>query len=153
MTAHEGEQGDDDKGDEARDEAGQRQEDSDRPKPSEEGKAEGSEEGSEERKAEGSEEGNEDSDRPKPSEEGMEEVKRMASAYEDRPTAVMPGTDKTITGTAVHEWLDDEGNPKFGDPDEHPFADDSSQEGDQKETAESADDSKDRPDEEREPAD
>jgi hypothetical protein len=141
MSAHEGEQGDGDKGDEARDDAGQRQEDSDRPKPSEEGSDEGSQEGKE------------DSDRPKPSEEGMEEVKRMASAYEDRPTAVMPGTDKTITGTAVHEWLDDEGNPKFGDPDEHPFADDSSQEGDQKETAESADDSKDRPDEEREPAD
>ncbi|MBO0864439.1 MAG: hypothetical protein J2P16_05130, partial [Mycobacterium sp.] len=35
-------------------------------------------------------------------------------AYQDKPTAVLPGTDRTITGTAVNEWLDDEGNPKFG---------------------------------------
>jgi hypothetical protein len=98
----------------------------------------------------------EDSDRPELSEEGEEEVKRMASAYEDRPTAVMPGTDKTITGTAVHEWLDDEGNPKFGDPDEHPFAEDSGQEGEQqdadqkdgdRDAAEAAGSSKDRADE------
>jgi hypothetical protein len=93
----------------------------------------------------------EDSERPELSEEGEEEVKRMASAYEDRPTAVMPGTDKTITGTAVHEWLDDEGNPKFGDPDEHPFAEDSGQEGEQQDadqnTAEAAGSSKDRADE------
>jgi hypothetical protein len=27
---------------------------------------------------------------------------------------VLPGTDNTITGVAVNEWLDDEGNPKFG---------------------------------------
>jgi hypothetical protein len=104
----------------------------------------------------------EDSDRPELSEEGKEEVKRMASAYEDRSTAVMPGTDKTITGTAVHEWLDDEGNPKFGDPDEHPFAEYSAEEGDQKdgdqqqgeqkETAKAADHAKARPDQQREPS-
>jgi hypothetical protein len=52
---------------------------------------------------------------PELSEEGKEEVRRMREAYDDdRPTAVMPGTDKTITGVAVNEWLDDEGNPKFG---------------------------------------
>lgn len=54
------------------------------------------------------------SDTPELSEEGKEKVHRMAAAYEDRETAVLPGTDKTITGTAVNEWLDDEGNPKFG---------------------------------------
>ncbi|EUA65617.1 hypothetical protein I553_8015 [Mycobacterium xenopi 4042] len=58
------------------------------------------------------------------SEEGKEEVHRMASAYRDKPTTVMPGTDRTITGTAINEWLDDDGNPKFGDPQEHPFAED-----------------------------
>ncbi len=51
---------------------------------------------------------------PELSEEGKEEVKRMRAAYDDRPTAVMPGTDGTITGTAINEWLDDDGNPKFG---------------------------------------
>jgi hypothetical protein len=54
------------------------------------------------------------SDVPELSEEGKEQVHRMAAAYEDRETAVLPGTDNTITGTAVNEWLDDEGNPKFG---------------------------------------
>jgi hypothetical protein len=50
------------------------------------------------------------------SEEGREEVHQMVEAYKDKPTAVMPGTHRTITGTAVNEWLDDEGNPKYGDP-------------------------------------
>jgi hypothetical protein len=54
------------------------------------------------------------SDTPELSEEGKENVRRMAAAYEDRETAILPGTNKTITGTAVNEWLDDEGNPKFG---------------------------------------
>ena len=42
-------------------------------------------------------------------------VEQMQQAYDDdRPTAVLPGTDNTITGVAVNEWLDDDGNPKFG---------------------------------------
>src|SRR5437868_3527551 len=49
------------------------------------------------------------------SDEGKEEVERMQDAYdEDRETAVLPGTDNTITGVAINEWLDDDGNPKFG---------------------------------------
>jgi hypothetical protein len=56
------------------------------------------------------------------SEQGREEVEKMAEAYRDKPTAVLPGPHGTITGTAVNDWLDDEGNPKFGDPDEHPYA-------------------------------
>jgi hypothetical protein len=60
-----------------------------------------------------------------PSEEGKKEVRRMAAAYEDRPTAVMPGTGGTVTGTAVNDWLDDEGNPKFGEVDDNPEAKDS----------------------------
>ncbi len=54
------------------------------------------------------------SEMPELSEEGKEKVRRMAEAYKERETAVLPGTDNTITGTAVNEWLDDEGNPKFG---------------------------------------
>ena len=34
---------------------------------------------------------------------------------EDRPTVTMPGSDGTVAGTAVNEWLDDDGNPKYGD--------------------------------------
>lgn len=52
---------------------------------------------------------------PELSEEGKEEVQRMRQAYDDeRPTAVLPGTDNTITGVAINEWLDEDGNPKFG---------------------------------------
>lgn len=38
----------------------------------------------------------------------------MARAYEDRPTAVLPGSDGTVTGTAVNDWLDDDGQPIYG---------------------------------------
>ncbi|MCT7658517.1 hypothetical protein N4S67_08795 [Mycobacterium sp. CPCC 205710] len=34
---------------------------------------------------------------------------------EDRETIVMPGTGGAVAGTAVGEWLDDDGNPKFSD--------------------------------------
>jgi hypothetical protein len=52
---------------------------------------------------------------PELSDEGKEQVEQMQAAYDDdRQTAVLPGTDGTITGVAVNEWLDDDGNPKFG---------------------------------------
>jgi hypothetical protein len=59
------------------------------------------------------------------SEEGRKEVHDMVEAYEDKPTIVLPGSHGTITGTAINEWVDEEGNPKFGDPNEHPFAEES----------------------------
>jgi hypothetical protein len=63
--------------------------------------------------AEPSEEGKEET--PELSEEGKEEVQRMQAAYDDeRETVALPGTDNTITGVAINEWLDDDGNPKFG---------------------------------------
>ena len=34
---------------------------------------------------------------------------------EDRPTIAMPGTDGAVSGTAVNDWVDDDGNPKFSD--------------------------------------
>jgi hypothetical protein len=55
------------------------------------------------------------SDAPELSDEGKEKVDQMQKAYDDdRQTAVLPGTDNTITGVAINEWLDDDGNPKFG---------------------------------------
>jgi hypothetical protein len=60
-----------------------------------------------------SEEGKEET--PELSEEGKQEVQRMRDTYDDdRPTVALPGTDNTITGVAINEWLDDDGNPKFG---------------------------------------
>ncbi|MCG5433246.1 hypothetical protein LV457_13255 [Mycobacterium sp. MYCO198283] len=44
-------------------------------------------------------------------EELKEEAKGTFDRYDNRDTAVMPGSDKTITGTAIHDMLDDDGNP------------------------------------------
>ncbi|RDH79157.1 hypothetical protein DVS77_06805 [Mycolicibacterium moriokaense] len=55
---------------------------------------------------------------PKPEIEDRhkEIAKEMMKEYdEDRPTVALPGSDNTVTGTAVNEWLDDDGNPKFSD--------------------------------------
>lgn len=54
-------------------------------------------------------------EKPVPDEEGVETANKMlAEAYrDDRPTAVLPGSGGTVTGTAVSDWLDDEGNSKF----------------------------------------
>jgi hypothetical protein len=52
---------------------------------------------------------------PELSDEGREKVRQMQRTYDDdRPTAVLPGTGNTITGVAINDWLDDDGNPKFG---------------------------------------
>jgi hypothetical protein len=57
---------------------------------------------------------------PELSDEGKEKVRKILETYDDdRPTAVLPGTDGTISGVAVNEWLDDDGNPKFGKDKQH----------------------------------
>jgi hypothetical protein len=62
------------------------------------------------------------------SEEGKEEVKRMRATYDDdRETVALPGTDNTITGVAINEWLDDDGNPKFGKDEQQEQEDDKQQ--------------------------
>ena len=48
---------------------------------------------------------------PKPeiTEEHKEKAKEMAKSYdEDRPTSTLPGSEGTVSGTAVTEWLDEE---------------------------------------------
>ncbi|WP_245233819.1 hypothetical protein [Mycobacterium sp. PS03-16] len=54
-------------------------------------------------------------EKPEVTDEHREIAKEMRKEYEeDRPTIVMPGTGGTVAGTAVNEWVDDDGNPKFG---------------------------------------
>lgn len=53
-------------------------------------------------------------EKPEPDDQARAKAKEMAKAYEERPTAVLPGSDHTVTGTAVNDWLDDEGNPIYG---------------------------------------
>lgn len=47
-------------------------------------------------------------------EKAKEAAAEMARAYEDRPTVVLPGSHGTVSGTAVNDWLDEDGNPKYG---------------------------------------
>ncbi|HEX2286712.1 MAG TPA: hypothetical protein VHI10_18130 [Mycobacterium sp.] len=55
-------------------------------------------------------------EKPEVTEEHKERAKEMKETYEDdRPTTTMPGTGGAVAGTAVNEWVDDEGNPKFAD--------------------------------------
>ena len=55
-------------------------------------------------------------EKPEVTEEHKKKAKEMRKEYdEDRPTVTMPGSDNTVAGTAVNDWLDDDGNPKYGD--------------------------------------
>ncbi|WP_326548188.1 hypothetical protein QGN32_08790 [Mycolicibacterium sp. ND9-15] len=56
----------------------------------------------------------EPTDKPEVTDEHREKAKEMHKAYEeDRPTTKMPGTGGAVAGTAVNDWLDDDGNPRF----------------------------------------
>ncbi|WP_445170895.1 hypothetical protein ACTXG7_15330 [Mycolicibacterium sp. Dal123E01] len=57
-------------------------------------------------------------ERPEPDENAKAKAKEMMKAYEERPTAVLPGSHNTVTGTAVNDWLDDEGRPIYGNENE-----------------------------------
>lgn len=53
-------------------------------------------------------------EKPEVTDEHREQAREMRKDYEeDRPTVKMPGTDGAVAGTAVNEWIDDDGNPKF----------------------------------------
>jgi hypothetical protein len=50
-------------------------------------------------------------EKPEVTEEHKEQAKEMRKAYEDdRPTVTLPGSDNTVSGTAIADWTDEEGN-------------------------------------------
>jgi hypothetical protein len=52
---------------------------------------------------------------PHVTEENRKEAERVMKSYDDtRPTVTLPGTGGTVSGTAVSDWVDDEGNPIYG---------------------------------------
>ena len=58
----------------------------------------------------------EPTEKPEVTDEHKEKAKEMAKGMDDdRPTISMPGTDGAVSGTAVNDWIDDDGNPKFSD--------------------------------------
>jgi hypothetical protein len=54
-------------------------------------------------------------EKPEPDEDDKHKAAEMMTAYEDRPTVVLPGSGGTISGTAVNNWLDEDGDPKNDD--------------------------------------
>ncbi len=57
-------------------------------------------------------------EKPEPDEEDKQKAAEMMTAYEDRPTLVLPGSGGMVSGTAVNDWLDEDGNPKYDVPDD-----------------------------------
>lgn len=57
-------------------------------------------------------------EKPEPDEDDKKAAAEMMEAYKDKATIVLPGSAGMVSGTAVNEWLDDEGNPEFEVPDD-----------------------------------
>lgn len=51
-------------------------------------------------------------EKPEPNDDHKKTAAKMMEAYEEKPTIVLPGTGGSVSGTAVNEWLDEDGNPK-----------------------------------------
>ena len=83
--------------------------------------------------------GQEATEKPEPDEEHKKKAADMMTAYEDRPTVVLPGSGGMITGTAVNEWLDEDGNPKFGEPESDDKAESTDKAGSEGKDADSRD--------------
>ena len=61
----------------------------------------------------------EPTEKPEITDEHRDKAKEMRKDYEEeRPTVTMPGTDGAVSGTAVNDWIDDDGNPEFSEQSE-----------------------------------
>jgi hypothetical protein len=64
-------------------------------------------------KAAGQDDDQQTTEKPEPDEDDKRKAAEMMTAYQDRPTLVLPGTGGMVSGTAVNDWLDEDGNPKY----------------------------------------
>lgn len=55
-------------------------------------------------------------EKPEPDDSDKEKAAEMMEAYKEKPTIVLPGTGGSVSGTAVNDWLDDDGNPRHEEP-------------------------------------
>ncbi|RAU97271.1 hypothetical protein DQP58_08480 [Mycobacterium colombiense] len=55
-------------------------------------------------------------EKPEPDDDDKKEAAKMMEAYKDKPTIVLPGTGGSVSGTAVNDWLDEDGNPRHEEP-------------------------------------
>ncbi|MCV7088995.1 hypothetical protein [Mycobacterium interjectum] len=89
----------------------------------------------------GQEEDRQVTEKPEPDEGHKEKAAEMMKAYQDLPTVVLPGSGGMVSGTAVNDWLDEDGNPQYQVPDdggseEQAKADESGDDKDRKEQIE-----------------
>lgn len=62
---------------------------------------------------------NQATEKPEVTDDHRAAAKEMYDTYEEqRPTVSMPGTDGAVSGTAINDWIDDDGNPKYHDTSE-----------------------------------
>jgi hypothetical protein len=60
----------------------------------------------------------EPTEKPEVTDEHKEKAKEMYKAMDqDRPTIKLPGSDGAVAGTAINDWVDDDGNPKYSEED------------------------------------
>ena len=59
---------------------------------------------------------------PEPDESDKEVAREMRKAYQDRPTVVLPGSGGTVSGTAINDWLDEDGESKYASDEDAPAA-------------------------------
>jgi hypothetical protein len=52
-------------------------------------------------------------EKPEPGDDAKEKAAEMMTAYEEKPTVVLPGSGGAVSGTAVNDWLDEDGKPKY----------------------------------------
>ncbi len=64
----------------------------------------------------GQEEDQKLTEKPEPNEEHKQQAAEMMKAYKDEPTVVLPGSGGMVSGTAVNDWLDEDGNPQHNVP-------------------------------------
>jgi hypothetical protein len=55
-------------------------------------------------------------EKPEPDEDDKKKASEMMEAYKEKPTIVLPGTGGSVSGTAVNDWLDEDGNPRHEVP-------------------------------------
>lgn len=77
----------------------------------------------------------------------------IETANQNRPTLVLPGSGKTITGGAVNEWLDDDGNPKYESTEDSKDSKDSKDSEESKDSTDSGDSEASKPDDDKPSAD
>lgn len=74
-------------------------------------------------------------EKPEPDENDKKKAAEMMEAYKEKATIVLPGTGGSVSGTAVNEWLDDDGNPRHEVPEGADSTDQSKSDDDRDEQA------------------